>query len=203
MSRKPKRQRRDPSQGHLYAGQSPREEAPRPVAPTPTHGGSAPAVTGARTVVAAAAGPAPTVRTRDQERARFAYQRVGAVVKENWAREYRTQLYSLGANILRSGLSVAVGFVQRSARTKNQNQSEAAECLLEHLIGAGLPGLSGHKNGDAFGDAVRGLDLDGYMLASREALAVVTWLERAAQVLIKDPADAMERDDSQAGDGDA
>lgn len=201
------RGRKGGGQAHPYTRKE-REVAP-PRAPEPAQGGAAPPVSGARTI--AASSPPPTVRTRDQRRAAFAYQKVAAVAVEGWAKEYKTQVHSLGANVLRSGLSAAVAFVQRSAQAKNDQQSAAAKRLLTHLATAELPGLDrlaqnvadDDVDGPAVGAAVRGLDLDTYMLASREALAVVTWLKRAAQVLIREAADDGAARDAQPEDGDA
>lgn len=106
--------------------------------------------------------------TRDQQRAQHAYQCVGKV-EENNRKDYKVQVNSFGANVLRSGLAAAVGFLER----------DKASLFLEHLAGANIPNLEGA--GDKFPERVRELPLAEYMLATREALKMALWFRRAVQ----------------------
>lgn len=145
---------------------------PAALAPTPAKSPSAPASTRPT--------PAPSrpVVLRDQQRARFAYARV-AEVPEGKRKDYENAVLSLGADILRVGLLAALAAVQRLG--------ERGDLLLDHLAKAKIPGLEA-ENGDELVAAARKLDVDGYMIATRETLAVVSWLRRACQATFGDEA---------------
>lgn len=83
----------------------------------------------------------------------------------------------LGATILRSGLSAALAGVER--------RGDRGCLVLEHLASAEVPGLEGATAAD-FARRVRALDVDGYILATREMMAVVTWLKRAVQAMFEE-----------------
>lgn len=70
------------------------------------------------------------------------------------------------------GLLAALAAVQRL--------SERGARLLDDLAKAGIPGLEA-RNGAEVVKKTRELDVDTYMIATREALAVVGWLRRACQ----------------------
>lgn len=110
--------------------------------------------------------------TRAQRRARHAYA-CASQVPEGEQKEYKIAVNDLGANILRSGLAAAMAALER------RRDRAAVKRLLNDLAAAGIPGLEG--TGDALPGMVRGLPLEGYMLATKEMLQVVTWLKRAVQ----------------------
>lgn len=110
-------------------------------------------------------------RTRDQERALHAYRCIDKV-RDSDQREYKTAVNDLGATILRNGLAAAMASLERAG--------ERGKMVFEHLASAGVPGLEGATRDD-FPKRVRALDVDSYMIATRETLAVATWLKRAAQ----------------------
>jgi CRISPR-associated protein Cmr5 len=112
--------------------------------------------------------------TRDQRRALHAYQAVAGVSKP---KDYKIAVNDLGANILRSGLAVAMAALERLG--------DHGQTLLDHLATADVPGLDGATR-DTLPDRVRRLDVDGYMIATREMIAVATWLKRAAQATFED-----------------
>lgn len=118
--------------------------------------------------------------TREQQRAERAYTVVAKVPKAA-QKEYKALAESFGAFVLKNGLCAAMAFVQRSSN------KDARTLYLEHLAGAGVPGVVVKKDGDLFA-AVRGLDLPAYMLATREVLAFAVWLKRAAQASFNDSA---------------
>jgi hypothetical protein len=80
----------------------------------------------------------------------------------------------LGANVLRGGLAAAMAVLER--------QDRRGRLLLEHLPTPGFTGLEDATRDD-LPDRVRHLDLDGYVIASREVLQFATWLRRAMQAL--------------------
>lgn len=132
------------------------------------------------------------MRTRDQDRALHAYARVTAYVKEASASErkdYKVAVNDLGAQTLRSGLAASLAFLERQVKRK------AVARLLDDLAGAGIPGLSGQ--GKELPGKARALDLDGYVLATRELLRVSQWFKRAVQATLPDEAagDAGEESD--------
>lgn len=114
--------------------------------------------------------------TRDQHWAVHAYDAVARVPVEE-RRDYKIAVNDLGANILRSGLVAAIAAVQRLG--------ERSTMLLDHLAEAGVTGI-GRANGKGLPAMVRALDIDGYILATREILQVATWLKRAVQATFGD-----------------
>jgi CRISPR-associated protein Cmr5 len=119
--------------------------------------------------------PQATV-TRDQQRALHAYHCVSQV-PPNELKDYKIAVNDLGANILRSGLCAALAVVQRLG--------ERSLRLLEHLASAGVPGL-GNVGAAQLAERVRNLDVEAYMIATREMLEVATWLKRATQATFRE-----------------
>ena len=118
----------------------------------------------------------PRMLTRDQQRALHAYGCVDKVAKDpNQQKDYKIAVNDLGANILRSGLCAALAAVQRLG--------ERGRLLLEHLASADIPGLEGAK-ADDLAQRVRELDVEAYMIATREMLQVALWLKRATQAAL-------------------
>ncbi len=114
-----------------------------------------------------------TRQTRDQRRALHAYECVKDV-PEKERPDYETRVNNLGSTVLRNGLAAALAFLER------EKDRPAVNRLLEHLASAGIPGLQGVKGADLPGK-VRGLELRGYMLATREVLHLAVWFRRAVQ----------------------
>lgn len=112
--------------------------------------------------------------TRAQQRALHAYERVGHVPGPERA-DYATQVNALGNAVLRNGLAAALAFLER-----DQKKKAAVGQLLEDLASAMIPGVVGIP-GERLPDAVRHLELRGYMLATREVLQLVVWFRRAVQ----------------------
>lgn len=111
------------------------------------------------------------VVSRDQQRALHAYSCVAGVGPS--LRDYKIAVDGLGANILRNGLCAALATLQRE-------KGERGKTVLAHLASAGIPGLEG-ATATTLAQRVRYLDVDAYMLATREAVRVAAWLKRAAQ----------------------
>jgi CRISPR-associated protein Cmr5 len=121
--------------------------------------------------------PQNGVALRDQERAVFAYRAVGEVTSVSEQKDYKIAVDSLGANIMLLGLAGAMAALERL--------KGRGDFLLKHLSGAGIPGLQG-TTFETLPSAVRGLDVDGYILATREMLQVASWLKRAVQASFKE-----------------
>lgn len=132
---------------------------------------------------------------RDQQRAAHAYECVASVPDE-LRKDYKILVNDFGANVMRCGLCAALAFVQRkqgkegeddadSGRRPGNHRAEAAQRLLRHLAGAGLPGLQGTQ--DLAGD-IRQRGAQEYMMITREVLALSLWLRRAVQALITESA---------------
>lgn len=144
--------------------------APAAVSPTPAKSSIAQAAVPPRPE------PSPPVVLRDQQRARFAYAKV-AVVPESERKDYENAVLALGADILRVGLLAALAAVQRL--------DKRGERLLADLARADIPGLSA-EDGKSLVEKARNLPVDAYMIATRETLAVVSWLRRACQATFAD-----------------
>ncbi len=123
-----------------------------------------------------ASGEGSTVLIRDQRRALHAYRVVRSVPSEKQA-DYAIAVNDLGANILRSGLCAAIAALQR--------MGERSRLVLEHLASAEIPGLEGCR-AEELPERIQQLDADAYMLATREALQLATWLKRAVQAAFKE-----------------
>jgi CRISPR-associated protein Cmr5 len=107
--------------------------------------------------------------TRDQQRALHAY---GAVltVPPDQQRDYKIAVSDLAVGIRRSGLSAALAALER--------KKGAGGRLLCDLAKAGMPALKDATAASLVAEVNR-LDVDAYILASRECLKVAAWLKRA------------------------
>ena len=95
--------------------------------------------------------------TKDQERARRAYERAAAVTNDR-RKDYKIAVVAFGANILRSGLSAALAdLIRRKA------------CgVLADIVRFDIPGLEPVPNGDPLFMRVNNLAVGEYMLVTRE-----------------------------------
>lgn len=123
---------------------------------------------------------APTLY-RDQVRALHAYQSVQQAVDTlGTARnDYRIAVNDLGIHVRRLGLAAALSQIEAESR-KHPGPSRL---LLDHLGKAGITGLVG-TNYETIAGHARELDVNRYMLATRELLQVATWFRRAVQSLM-------------------
>ncbi|MBK8175233.1 MAG: type III-B CRISPR module-associated protein Cmr5 [Rhodospirillales bacterium] len=109
---------------------------------------------------------------RDQERVLYAYKQVAGV--QDCRDDYEIALQTFTGTLVRSGLAAAMAALERIRKR------EGTKLLLDHLAGAGIPGLEGTA-GQRLAGKVRELDLDGYMLATREMFRLAAWFRRAVQ----------------------
>jgi hypothetical protein len=119
-----------------------------------------------------------TIRRKDQERAICAYEWAKAAGSN--IKDYENAVQTFAAITLRSGLAVAVSVLERDAKR------DAPKLLLKDLAAQSFPGLPTGKAADWAGwpARVRAISsLDDYMLATREVLALATWLRRACRAV--------------------
>jgi CRISPR-associated protein Cmr5 len=117
------------------------------------------------------------MRTKDQERARRAYERVAEVARDK-RDDYKTAVRALGANILRSGLSAALADLKRRKADDVLADIERFDIpVLRATPGRSTPSLLVRVND---------LPVGQYMLATRETLQVVMWLKRACDAIFEE-----------------
>ncbi len=121
--------------------------------------------------------------SRDQTRALHAYKSVREVAQEQGGvrSKYRTIIMDLGVTLRRHGLSACFALLER--RSGNADDAAAIQLLLKHLADAKISVLSGTPPND-IAERVRGLELDDYIMVTRELLAITVWLKRAVQALL-------------------
>ena len=116
---------------------------------------------------------------RSQRLAFHAYECVRKVAEADpKGKEYKIAVNDLAANILRVGLSAALAVLERQ-------RGERGGILLEQLASANVAGLEGASR-DNLAERIRQLDVDAYMIATREMLQLAAWLKRAAQATFED-----------------
>jgi CRISPR-associated protein Cmr5 len=111
------------------------------------------------------------IRTRDQARAQHAYTCVSEVAGTEDFASYGSLVNGFGATVMRNGLVAALAFVQRRS-------DAAARTFLVHLCRGNIPGMTGKP--DLLQVAIA-LDVDQYLVATREVLALAVWFRRAVQ----------------------
>lgn len=115
---------------------------------------------------------------REQVRARLAYKVVDELrdLKAAEIDNYRTLARGFGTAVQQSGLVGALAFVERYHDKKASERLRGH--LAEQLGEAGIPGFTGDVGRD-LAERVCNLDIDAYMLATREVLRIAIWLRRA------------------------
>ena len=111
---------------------------------------------------------------RDQQRALHAFKSVQDVVSRNDVDfdKYERAVQEFGHSLLTAGLCAALAAVQRLGKD--------GRTLLEHLASAGIHGFE-ECTADKYEEQSANLESPDYMIASREALSVASWLKRAVQ----------------------
>lgn len=112
--------------------------------------------------------------TRDQQRASHAYHRVGQI-RNSQLKDYKVLVNSLGPNIIRGGLMAAIAFLQRDKST------EARERFACDLAEGLPPEFRLPSDLNLLARRIRELELDDYMLVTRETLKLTQWFKRALQ----------------------
>lgn len=121
--------------------------------------------------------------TRDQERAKLAWEHIAAVndpAKKFDGKKYGTVVHGLPALIRNAGLSQALHFVL------SRNQKEATLVLAQlaaqlAAVDATIRGADDKARTDALLRAARESDVGRYLRLTQEALACVTWYKRLVQ----------------------
>lgn len=114
---------------------------------------------------------------KDQLRALKAYEWAQRAKMNKHLDDYEIAVQSFAASLLRGGLAVAVSVLERSKDRGGFDQ------LLADLASYSVPGIaSGTK--DAWPHKVRSMpSTTNYMQATREFIALATWLQRACRGL--------------------
>lgn len=121
---------------------------------------------------------------REQERAKFALEKVRSVRSEKEKEKYKTQLLKLPARLHANGLGQTVAFylsagekkpewhicewLQEWLRPKHANIYPAAKPLIDYISGTDVADVEG-----------------SYRRASAEARALAIWLKRFAEAFIE------------------
>ena len=114
---------------------------------------------------------------KDQTRALKAYEWAANAKGSKHLGDYEIAVQSFSASLLRSGFSVAVSVLERS------KERPAFAQLLNNLGAFQLPGLPADTK-TPWPERVRGMtDTVKYMQATRELIALMTWLRRACRAL--------------------
>jgi len=113
------------------------------------------------------------MNTRDQRFAQAAFNRIKAAEREgrDWAENYGRQCLHLPALIHQCGLCQALTFLEAKAPKKPWFGQ-----LKEDVIA--VAGLESTAH-------VREVDVSGYQLLTREALACAQWFKRYAEAILK------------------
>jgi hypothetical protein len=174
MSRSKNLNRRRDHGGGSQRSSQPRQRLAEPSTPT----SSAPqAMTAGQTHAAPAAAPVPASIRRDQQRAIWAYDRVSAAKVAGLLKDYENAVQGFAATVLRNGLAVAASVLERD---KGRPGPKFFLTDLADYLPSGIPSGSA----DDWPSRVRALArLADYMLATRELLALATWLRRACRAL--------------------
>jgi CRISPR-associated protein Cmr5 len=115
------------------------------------------------------------LHTRDQERARRAYEWATQAGAKKLEAAYKVRVNALGSNVLRCGLVAAIAFLER-----DREEDPATKLLLDQLAHAGIPGVDA-RDGRTLAVKIREMALNDYLLATREVLQLALWMRRAVQ----------------------
>lgn len=121
--------------------------------------------------------------TRDQDRAKRAYNAIEAVHRlnrEKYSKKYGGLCLKLPAMIQFNGLCQTLGFHEAKAKGKTADESEHAR-LLNDLAAV----METNQNGGQLTAMVRTAELAKYMQLTSEALACATWLKRYAEAVLR------------------
>ena len=126
---------------------------------------------------------APPMLRKDQGRALDAYRWAEGAKKVGHLKEFEIAVQSFAASLLRSGLAVAAAVLERDRKRP------AVERLLGNLASHMVPGIDSRQvTGTSWPASVRAIaDTSHYMLATREYIALTTWLRRACRALGEEP----------------
>jgi len=126
------------------------------------------------------------MRTMEQKRALFAYQKVQEIDRKTGdqdKKEYRSKIQKFPAMVQSCGLIQSIAFYE----AKGGKDGEISHILKEWFdnsdLGFPWPANFQH-NQPQLGNALAQLDTELYRMATREALAFLTWLKRAAEAIL-------------------
>lgn len=118
---------------------------------------------------------------REQERARFALERVNLIKIDSGRERYKTQLLKLPARLHTSGLGQTVAFYLSAG----PNKPEAKICdWLQEWLGPGRANI--YPQGKSLIQAITEEEPRSYRRAAGEVRALAVWLKRFAEAFIED-----------------
>jgi CRISPR-associated protein Cmr5 len=130
-------------------------------------------------------------RTKEQERANFAWNKVNGVRGEKYEKEYRQLTRSMFANILTNGLSQTVAFLYAKGRKNGAfKQDDGHATLYQHLSQWLSEKMGWQATGQPPVELIKKLvdestQIGDYRRATTEALAFLTWIKRFAEAELK------------------
>jgi len=128
------------------------------------------------------------MRTIEQKRALFAYQKVNKINSnpandDKKKKEFRSKILKYPAMVQACGLLQSVAFYS----SKKDVEKEVNRILLDWLRSSqqdlAFPNI-GEINEEGFTSYLANLELELYRNITREALAFLTWLKRAAEAIL-------------------
>lgn len=156
---------------------------------------SAPTVTAIPTHSSLTPAPAKTaikLRSMDQERAQFALRKIESIAaseKPDIQKEIRSHLNNLPALIRMNGLGQALAFCQvKAAKDSGQSYKSIYPIISTWLCAPDSQGRIFDENNDVI-QAITQSDIQKYMAAQNEALALLEWLKKFALALLEKGAD--------------
>lgn len=122
-------------------------------------------------------------RTLEQRRARFAWECVEKVKKENFAQDYGQLAKSAPADILTNGLGQTLAFLRAKGyeRGKKKNGNNEHAYLLENLTYWVKSQIHWRSDKELLQWIVEDASTEDYRRATTEALAFLQWLKRFAE----------------------
>jgi len=129
--------------------------------------------------------------TREQERARIAYEKVDKIQNEVWKDDYGRMCMRLPTLIHQCGLCQAIAFCQAKGgdEKKDPQKKEVTDNAKKEAIRRFLLDLSSvvaeASTIKEFADSVRTAPFTKYQWLTRETLACSKWFKRYAEAILK------------------
>jgi len=119
-------------------------------------------------------------RTREQEMAKYAWDKVNSVKDASWAGEYRSIVLKAPSLVLTCGLGQTLAFLRSKAGAEQENAHSALYSHISKWVAERIYG----SEGDLL-QLVMESDAHKYRLATMEALSLLGWIKRFAEALIE------------------
>ncbi|MEM4747311.1 MAG: type III-B CRISPR module-associated protein Cmr5 [Archaeoglobaceae archaeon] len=120
-----------------------------------------------------------SMRTLEQERARYAWQCINEVRNQSFASDYRSIAVKMPSLILTNGLGQTLAFLKAKGKG---NPSDEHEVFYQHISNWLKQQLK--LTDDLLEWIVNYANSQQYRLATMEALALLQWLRRFAEAIL-------------------